>query len=87
VARAAAAAGRPPPPLVSGGETMAAMVGTARKFAKPGDVVLLSPAAASFDRFKNATDRGDQFRAAVTALRPAPLRGERTLRGSARAPG
>ncbi len=33
-----------------------------------GDVVLLSPACASFDLFKNYEDRGRQFKAAVTAL-------------------
>jgi len=32
---------------------------------KPGDIVLFSPASASFDMFKNAYDRGDKFRAAV----------------------
>lgn len=56
------------PACVSGGETMSEMVKTARKFAKSGDVVLLSPAAASFDRFKNASDRGDQFRDAIQKL-------------------
>ncbi|MCU0469407.1 MAG: UDP-N-acetylmuramoyl-L-alanine--D-glutamate ligase [Arcicella sp.] len=34
-----------------------------------GDVVLLSPACASFDLFKNYEDRGRQFKAAVVALR------------------
>ncbi|PSR14648.1 MAG: UDP-N-acetylmuramoyl-L-alanine--D-glutamate ligase [Bacteroidetes bacterium] len=43
-------------------------VQAAFKLAQPGQVVLLSPACASFDLFKNYIDRGDQFRAAVQAL-------------------
>lgn len=39
------------------------------RFADPDDVVLLSPACASFDLFKNYMDRGDQFKAAVAALK------------------
>lgn len=35
---------------------------------QPGDVVLLSPACASFDLFKNYEDRGNQFKAAVQKL-------------------
>lgn len=37
-------------------------------FAEKGDVVLLSPACASFDLFKNYEDRGKQFKQAVKSL-------------------
>jgi UDP-N-acetylmuramoylalanine--D-glutamate ligase len=40
----------------------------ARAAAKPGEVVLLSPAAASFDAFKDFEERGDRFRELVEGL-------------------
>ena len=48
--------------------TMGKIVQIARDNAALGDVVILSPACASFDMFKNYADRGDQFVAAVNAL-------------------
>lgn len=54
---------------VMGPTRMVDMVASARALAQPGDVVLLSPGCASFDLFKNYKDRGNQFKAAVEALR------------------
>jgi UDP-N-acetylmuramoylalanine--D-glutamate ligase len=49
-------------------QSMTDAVRRAAALATPGDVVLLSPACASFDLFKNYEDRGQQFAAAVQEL-------------------
>lgn len=43
-------------------KNMEEIVGSAKQVAQPGDVVLLSPACASFDMFQNYKDRGNQFK-------------------------
>jgi UDP-N-acetylmuramoylalanine--D-glutamate ligase len=49
-------------------DTLEAAVRSAAAQAKPGEAVLLSPACASFDQFKDYEARGAAFRAAVEAL-------------------
>lgn len=49
-------------------ESMGKAVELASRSAEEGDIVLLSPGAASFGLFKNEFDRGDQFRNCVVAL-------------------
>lgn len=47
---------------------MGDIIDYAQKSAEPGDIVILSPACASFDMFKGYTDRGDQFIDSVRGL-------------------
>jgi UDP-N-acetylmuramoylalanine--D-glutamate ligase len=48
--------------------TLEEAVASAARHARPGDAVLLSPACASFDMFRDYRHRGDVFAAAVRAL-------------------
>ena len=52
----------------TGAEVMQAAVAAAAQFAVEGDVVLLAPAAASMDQFKDYADRGASFAQAVHDL-------------------
>ena len=56
-------------PVIEECDTLAQAVDAARRAAGEGDVVLLSPACASFDQFKNFMERGDTFKALVRALK------------------
>jgi UDP-N-acetylmuramoylalanine--D-glutamate ligase len=48
---------------------LASAVRAAAAAAKPGEIVLLSPACASYDQFENFEQRGDEFRRLVEELR------------------
>lgn len=49
-------------------ENLKETIDIARKVAKSGQVILFSPGSASFDMFKNAYDRGNQFKKLVNEL-------------------
>jgi UDP-N-acetylmuramoylalanine--D-glutamate ligase len=55
-------------PVVRETGDMSRIVAAATREASTGEVVILSPASASFDQYKSYSDRGDQFIAAVGEL-------------------
>jgi UDP-N-acetylmuramoylalanine--D-glutamate ligase len=73
--QAAIEAGSPGKVEVTGCADLAAAVERGFRWAAPDGVVLLSPAAPSFDHFRNYRDRGDAFARAVRALRPRRIQG------------
>ena len=68
-ARAAAAGSRATPSVVCGDLEAAVML--AAREASPGDVVLLSPACASWDQYRDYVERGEHFLKLVSDLRGA----------------
>lgn len=65
--RSAAGASTGPPPIERV-ETLAEAASAARRYAKAGDVVLLSPACTSYDAYENFEERGEDFRRIVRRL-------------------
>ena len=68
IASAIAAADRKAAVEVRRAATLEQAVADARDMARPGDVVLLSPACASFDMFSSADERGEKFTAIVRSF-------------------
>ena len=55
--------------VLEGAKDMETIVAAASKLAVEGDVIILSPACASFGMFKNYKDRGDQFKRQVEKIK------------------
>src|SRR6202011_4162061 len=62
-------------PEIDHAETLEIAIRHAAQVAKPGDVVLLAPACASFDQFRNYEHRGKVFKDIVRGL---AIEGERS---------
>jgi len=63
------AAGLPPEQVIRMGSDFAAVIQKAKEIAKPGQNIILSPACASFDMFKNYIERGEIFTEIVRNLK------------------
>jgi len=61
-------------PSIDETQSMEEAIQKAKDLAQPGDVVLLSPACASFDLFNNYEHRGHRFAEAVQQIVLAPLK-------------
>lgn len=59
--------------FIEGAKDMSTVVQAAYKIATDGDIVLLTPACASFDMFKNYKDRGEQFKSEVLRLKTSQI--------------
>lgn len=57
------------PPVIVRADTLEDAVRKSAGLARPGDVVVLSPACASYDMFTNFEERGQRFKEAVAALK------------------
>ncbi|QNF34287.1 UDP-N-acetylmuramoyl-L-alanine--D-glutamate ligase [Adhaeribacter swui] len=64
-------------PVIKETQSVEEAITMAKEIAAPGDVVLLSPACASFDLFNNYEHRGQRFAEAVQQIALSPVQQER----------